>query len=84
MRKRASPLNLKISFIKKNYGKLQPFRQQEAPYLLKTNNSKKLPLITSNQINLKKNEDKIQIINKINRKKTENFAIETLRKVRFF
>ena len=79
-----SPLHLKINFIKKNYGKLQPFRQQDAPYLLKANNLKKLPLIASNQINFTKNENKLQIINKINKKKTENFAIETLRKVCFF
>ena len=78
---------MKISFIKKTYGKLQPFKHQDESFQ-KTANNKKLPLIVSNnsnnQMNINvnsKKENQLQIINKIGRNKSEIFANELIRKV---
>jgi len=91
--KKIIPRNFKISFIKKTYGKLQPFKQQsEAPsqIQIKANNIKKLPLINSNSpnqinndINIQ-NENKMQILHKLNKKKSEVFLNESIKKVIFF
>ena len=83
--KKITPLNFKISFIKKTYGKLQPFKQyQEASLQMinKGNFSKKLPLINSNinQVNnnlILQNENKLQIINKLNKKNRSCFSMKT-------
>ena len=72
---------------------MQPFKQQsEAPsqIQIKANNIKKLPLINSNSpnqinndINIQ-NENKMQILHKLNKKKSEVFLNESIKKVIFF
>lgn len=87
--KKLSPLNMKINFIKKIYGKLQPFKQQERSSEIKNSNKKKFPsiILNSNVVPnfltsiYTKNENKLQIFDKINRKNSELLLNENIKKV---